>query len=338
MTKFSKTLAILAVTGLALTGCGKNPFGPGAPGGLSIFAKLGKAMSKPSAVNDEENGKEGSKNTVNTAIATAKRLAKGFGTQAAPSWLVSNGIEVRGGDSLVYFEVVRDKPDESDNQKLTTGRGEVAFKYTGTYTNLPSLNPMLISDVYHWKFTGREKKSWNSEVCSLRATVNFSQGNILVPSTIKPGFTEFWARNISSSVELGEGDTAFFTLDSLDDNNHIQYGSGAFYDAHSGKDNSEGPKSFDFDLAVIHKNSQNPSLPYLRYEDNEGIMSFTYPWGETGDSLYFMIHFKPNYERSGEIRKNTADGALLVEFTNNDKTGAGTTTYYNEKREVIGTN
>lgn len=333
MKLISKTLATLAVAGLVLTGCGKNPFGPGAAGGLSIFAKIGKAMAKPAAINEEENGKEGSKNTVASGVAAKARLEKGFANQASPSWMISSGIEARGGDTLVYFEEVAGKPNENEPQKITTGRGEVAFKYNGTYTGMAGFNTALISDVYSWKFIGREKKTWNSEVCSLQAVVNFTSGDLQNPSTIRPGYTEVWGKVIESSTrENNLDDTAHFYLDSaLDEANSIQNGGGDYYDARSGKNADEGPKAFSFKLQVLHMNT------YLNYEDNQGIMTFAYPHGETGDSLYFLIHFYPNYERTGTIRKNSQDGPVVVEFATNDKTGASTVTYYNDDGEEIET-
>jgi len=283
MNTIQRDVVTVALLGLFLMSCGKNPFGPGAAGGLSIFAKIGKALGKPSAIHEEENGKEGSKNAV------AKRLAKGFSTQAAEPWIISSGIETSHGDTLIYFEVVNEKPDENEPAKLSTGRGEVAFKYNGIYSGLTTFNPGLITDIYSYKFVGREIKTWKSEICTVRVTINFSEGNLQIPSTIKPGYTEAWGKNISASLDVGQGDTAFFTLDSLDDVNHIQFGEGHFLDAHTGKDNSEAARPFDFRLQILHKNSVNTDLPYLRYEDNEGVMTFTYPWGETGDSLYFTL-------------------------------------------------
>jgi len=115
----------------------------------------------------------------------------------------------------------------------------------------------------------------------------------------------------------------------LDVVNKIQFGGGTFFDKWTGSDNNGPSATFSFELKVLHK------VDYLDWKDNEGIMTFMYPWGNTGDSLHFMIHFKPNYDRSGEIRKNGATGPVLVKFTGNDKTGASVVTYYDEEGKEI---
>jgi hypothetical protein len=156
---------------------------------------------------------------------------------------------------------------------------------------------------------------------------------------LKPGLTTAWAKNISNTIALGQGDTAAFALDSLYDT--AEYGEGHFYDAHSGKQNTEGPKSFDFTLEVIHINSLDPAKPFLRYQDNEGIMHFYLPYGTSDDSLYFTIHFFPpyshaDYDREGEIRKNGPTGPRLVYFKIKEMTQSGTVIYYDENGKEIG--
>jgi antitoxin component YwqK of YwqJK toxin-antitoxin module len=118
-------------------------------------------------------------------------------------------------------------------------------------------------------------------------------------------------------------------VDSLDTVNSSQFGGGTFFDAYTGSDNNGPSATFSFNLEVLHKDT------YTNWSDNEGIMTFKYPWGNAGDSLFFKIHFYPNYERVGEIRKNSENGPVLVEFTNNDKTGNGTVKYYDENGNVI---
>jgi hypothetical protein len=281
---------------------------------------------------------------VASGTAPAKRLAKGFaGAATSPVWLLQKGIIPNNDGTLTYFEEVANKPNDEvinnpndkDTTKLATGRGEVIFKYNGTYTDLSSFDPNLISDIVSWHFIGREAKTFKPEIDSIIGTVQFSQGSFLDTNSIKPGdTTSFWVKNISATLDMGRDDTAAFILDSLDDIKHEQYGEGFFLDAHTGKDNSEPAKSFKFDFTLIHKNTHGPN-PYLHYEDNEGIMSFAYPWGNTGKSLYFTIHFYPNFDRTGEIRENSKDGTLRVSFIHNDKTDIGSVTYYNEKGERL---
>ena len=333
MNKPQKFIAGIAVAGMLLANCGKNPFGANAPGGLDLFAKIGKALSKPSAINDDEKGKEGSKSMVSDGTGALNRLAKSAATEFTPNWLVRKGIIQNQDNTLTYFEDVQNKPCERNIFKHATGRGEVVFKYSGIYDSA-TFNPAQITDIVSWQFKGRETKKWNSHVDSIEGHVEFSQGNILDTNNIKPGKTSIWTKNISETLELGFGDTAAFVLDSLDDIKHEQYGSGAFLDAHSGRDDNEPAKAFNFNITLIHKNSHGPN-PYLHYEDNEGIMTFTYPWGNTGKNLYFMIHFYPDNIRTGEIREEGPNGALRVSFNHNEITQSGSTTYYDEKGEVI---
>ena len=166
---------------------------------------------------------------------------------------------------------------------------------------------------------GRETKTWNNEVCSLRISIEFTDSDV---NSITPGMTTAWGRNISATYDLGREDTAYFALDSLDAASHIQYGEGHFYDAHTGEDNTGEPYAFDFDIEVWHRNSADSSKPYERYQDNEGIVAFYLPWGNK--TLHFRIHFAPDYERDGEIREDGPGGVVRVAFTHNEKSGAGT--------------
>jgi hypothetical protein len=324
MKKMLKEIGVLSALALSLTNCGQSPFGAGQAGGLSLFAKIGKAMGKPSSINDEQNNKQTAKSMVAEGQAAAKRfMAKG----EANSWLISQGIEKLGGDSLKYWEVVLNKPTEGDPDKLVSGKGEVIFGYNGVYDSSVDVNGALITSVYRWNFTGREYKTWKDELCSLVATIDFKENSSL--SSLLPGFTSLRAYNISSTIERGLGDTVYMFVDSLDEVKSSQFGGGTFFDKHTGSDNNGPSATFSFNLEVLHKNT------YTNWDDNEGIMTFMYPWGNTGDSLYFKLHFMPNYNRSGEIRKNGASGPVVVRFTNNDKTGVGTVTYYDEDGNVV---
>ena len=322
-----------------LSGCGLNPFGPGAQGGLDLYAHFAKTSERPKAINEEENGKNGANGLVKEGASAAGRLAKGAaGTAVDSPWIVARGLR-SSLDTLIYWEDVRNKPSEEDAEKLMTGRGEVKFRYGGLAPDsLIRVDTTLITDVFSFHFLGRENKTWktsggSSEIDSLDVEVNFSSTSII---NIRPGKTRFWARNISSRDDLGAGDSAFFSLDSLNDSIFTQYGRGEFLDAHSGKENAGAARPFHFDIRIIHKNSLGGN-PYLRYQDNEGILNFILPWGERGnDSLYFEIHFMPNYQRDGVIRKGGPQGSVLVEFNFNEKTGVGTVIYRNENGEEIG--
>jgi hypothetical protein len=89
-------------------------------------------------------------------------------------------------------------------------------------------------------------------------------------------------------------------------------------------------------MKVIHINTLDPTKPYERWQDNEGEITFTLPWGNTGDSLYFLVHFQPNYQRWGRIYKNNANGPMLVAFVHNEKTRVGEVIYYDENGKEIG--
>ena len=339
MLNSKKTAAVLVLAAILAAGCGKNPFGLGEAGGLNIFAKVAKAMQKPSAINDEKNNQDNTKGVITEGQAAKMRMAKAAsGGAVQPSWLDSNYVEYIGGDTLAYIEQVTNKPSEEDAEKWVTGEGKVVFRYSGSVIgiHLGILDPAKITNICTWSFTGKELKTWNSELCSLKLAITWSSSGI---TDLKPGRTVAWGKNISATDDLGKGDTTRFSLDSLVEETHSQYGSGTFYDAHTGSDNSGDSKSFSYTIQVIHKNTLDSTQPYLRYQDNEGIVNFYLPWGKTGavDSLYFTIHFLPNYEREGTIKKNGPEGATLVSFTKNDKTGAGTVTYRNENGEVVDT-
>ncbi|MFC1584638.1 hypothetical protein ACFL5V_03720 [Fibrobacterota bacterium] len=338
LTRTIKTLALLLASGLVLTGCGLNPFGAGGLG-LDFYAIFAKKMEKPKAIEEEEGGKEGSKKVVKEGVAASGNLAKRAAGEDAEPWIVEQGLE-KNGDTLIYFEVVKDKPSEEDPDKIMTGRGEVKFGYSGMEpSTLDDVDTTLITDLYSFHFIGREMKNENwvnkaGEICSLDVKVLFSSTSV---NDIKPGKTWFWAMNISPTIEMGKDDTASFILDELDDALKIQYGEGHFLDANSGDNHDEGPRAFDFDLEVHHKNSLEPDKPYHRYQDNEGIVRFSLPWGKDAvDSLYFSIHFYPMYEREGTIQKNGPDGPVLVRFKHNEKSGQGWVTYYNEDGEEVG--
>jgi hypothetical protein len=332
---FKILLAPLALS-IVLAGCGNNPFGPGSSS-LSFFAKIGKAIEKPSAINDKENSKDGSKNMV-TPGSLQKGLAKSLARDSAtPAWVTDKGLIVRG-DTVFYFEDVVTKPKDDDPYKTTTGHGEVGFMYNGATSSLTLDNIVVanITGIYSFHFKGSEKKTWSGELDTVEYSVRFQNPTLL---DLKPGHTTAWAKNISSTIALGQGDTASFALDSLYDT--AEYGEGHFYDAHSGKQNTEGPKAFDFTLEVIHINSLDPTKPFLRYQDNEGIMHFYLPYGISGDSLYFTVHFfppynHPAYDREGEIRKNGPDGPRLVYFKVKEMTQSGTVVYYDENGKEIG--
>jgi len=331
-----RKLLIPAFSALMFSGCGLNPFGPGAQGGLDLFAHMAKTSERPKAINEEDNGKEGANGLVKEGASATGRLAKGSAVIDSP-WIVSRSLRV-SADTLIYSEIVRNKPSEEDAQKLMTGLGEVKFGYSGIVpATLDLVDTTLITDVYSFHFIGRENKTWktsggDSQIDSINVEVNFSSTTL---ADIRPGITRFWARNISARVDLGQGDTASFVLDSLDHSIFTQYGKGDFLDMHSGRGNDEVSRPFHFDIRIIHKNKLGGN-PYLRYQDNEGIVNFLIPWGESRDSLYFNIHFMPDYQRDGNIRKGGPNGPILVEFDVNEKTGVGWVLYRNENGEEIG--
>ncbi|MBN1129602.1 MAG: hypothetical protein JXA71_11475 [Chitinispirillaceae bacterium] len=331
---FRLTSLAAICSGLLLSSCGINPFGPG-ESGLKIFAHLGKALQKPSQMNDEQSSKTGSKATVATAQAMAKRLAKSAGDTEAladPSWLKAHGIADSGNGVYCYWEEVANKPSEEDVFKKVTGRGEVKFTYDGVPT-LGSIDTAKITGIISFEMAGREYKSWSEVTDTIRVKISF-----LTPDTkdLTPGLITAWGKNISDLQSQGRGDTAAFYLDSLDDAAHVQYGEGHFYDAHTGRIHDGEPASFDFTMQVIHKNTVDAGKPYERYQDNEGVINF-FLERKTGDPLYFTIHFFPSYYRTGTIQKGGPDGQTLVTFEYNEKTRIGKATYYNEDGDVIDT-
>ena len=319
---FLKAVVPVALS-LAIAGCGANPFGPGAQGGLDVFAKIGQAMSRPQAIDRQDNSQATSQAIVSEGAGAAKRLTKVAAIGMMRMYIVKRGIRWYG-DTITYYETVLNKPSEEDPTKLVTGTGEVRFIYTGAHVDsLKDVNTALIAGLYSWHFQGSEWKPWSAERCSVSATVQFVTPRTLDSNLIKPGKTWLWAK-VTSGTNIG--DTSCFVLDSLDDVNHVQFGRGGFYKA---ADRSGDPKSFNYGIKVIHKNSMDPAHPYLRYQDNEGEVTFYLLWGKTiTDSLYYQIRFKPNYEREGTIRKNGPGGKILVTFTKNEQTNTGKVVYH----------
>jgi hypothetical protein len=334
MKNTAKLTALVAVcAGLLVSSCGISPFGSG-ESGLRIFAQLGKALRKPSQINDEQSSKNGSKATVATAEGMNKRLAKSAGDSEAvlgESWLVDRGLS-DSGTFFCYWEEVLNKPSEEDFLKKVTGRGEVKFTYDGAPT-LGTIDTADITGIISFEMVGREYKTWSEVTDSVHVKITFLDPDA---KDLKPGLITAWGKNISDLQAQGRGDTAAFSLDSLDDNTHIQYGEGHFYDAHTGRAHDGDPTNFDFTMQIIHKNSDDPSKPYLRYQDNEGIINFYLP-REKADPLYFTVHFLPGYNRTGVIQKDGPEGPVLVEFTFNEKTRIGKATYYNQDGDVIDT-
>ncbi|MBN2037983.1 MAG: hypothetical protein JW768_14675 [Chitinispirillaceae bacterium] len=330
MKNSSRYTALAAVSmSLLVASCGLSPFGPG-ESGLSIFAHLGKAIQKPSQINDEQTSKEGAKETVTAAMYMTDRLAKS--SPALDPWLVDRGIADSGNGVFCYWEEVNSKPSEEDADKKVTGRAEVKFKYNGT-PDISTINAASITEILSFEMVGREYKSWSGVTDTVRVTIVFQDPAV---KDFKPGLITAWGKNISESQSLGRGDTASFVLDSLDDAAHVQYGEGHFYDAHTGRNNDGDSKSFDFTMQVIHKNSLDESKPYERYQDNEGIINF-YLDRAVGEDLYFTVHFKPLYKRDGTIQKGGPDGPVLVEFEYDEKKRTGSATYYNADGDVIDT-
>ncbi|MBD3320181.1 MAG: hypothetical protein GF350_03710 [Chitinivibrionales bacterium] len=335
-----KTITAASLVAALFAGCGLNPFGSGQLGGLDLFAKVGKAVEKPAQINDDENSKQ--KSAEKLASQSVNNLAK---RQSALKGVVSQTIEPLGGGKYKYIETVSNKVTNYDAQRKVTGTGEVVFM--STQTSIPSLGDLdttQITDVLSWHFNGREVKLWKGEIDSLVLTVAFSSTGL---DDVKPGLTTAWGKNITGDIALGQGDTAYIALDSLDDVNHTQYGEGHFFDAHTGRNNDGDPQSFDFTLSVIHQNLQEPSKPYERWEDNAGTMQFALPWGAGGDSLYFDVEFSTvnstspstiDYKRVGTI--TDGNGVVRVKFEHYEKGigGTGYTDYFDENGDPIGNN
>jgi len=317
-----KSLVVLAAVSGLFAGCGLNPWGAG-QSGFKLFAALGKAVQKPSAIDDQKNNKQAVKSTLTTGVA--KRLAKSAG-RPVDTWRDTGYIAQISGNRYIYREHVTNKPSDEDPENLQTGWGEVEFAYNGD----PNVawSDANITDVYVFRFVGRENKTWKDEVDSLRLSIEFAATGV---GAVKPGATYAWGRNITGDIAKGDGDTACFFVDSLNEVDSIQYGEGHFLDAHSGNSHDGDPYSFDFGIEVWHMGT------YADYTDNQGVITFLLPWGETGKNLHFMIHFHPNYRRTGEIRESGPNGTLRVEFDWNEKSNSGAVTYYDEDGKVVET-
>ncbi len=324
------TGSFLALVAVLVCGCGINLFGPGETAVLEMYAQLGKDMAKPQAINDEQNSEDMAQQVVSEGSSAAKRLAKSAtNASASRSWVDSCGV-TKKSNSFIYWEVVTDKPAQDDPQKKMTGIARVRFFYSGVDPDgSPSrLQPAAITRIYSYSFVGTEYKTWSGETDSIRVRVVFSTSG---DESATPGYTTWWAKNITTG-SAQYGDTAYFTLDSLDESAHIQYGGGYFYDADA---ENRSEQNFNFEIAVLHKNNSGTN-PYARYEDNEGIMSFYLPWvNHPDDSLYFRIHFYPKYARAGAIYKNGPDGTKLVYFEKNEKTGDGHFVLYNAEGDTV---
>lgn len=326
---FNKSVLLAAVVaGALVSNCGMNPFGSG-EAGYKVFANLGKAIAKPSQINDEQGSKSDSKATIGQAQAMASRLAKSSASAAD----TSRGIDSVGNGVYVYWEDVANKPSDEDPDKLVTGRGMVTFGYNGVPT-LGTIDTSKITSINAFEFIGREHKTWRMVTDSLRLKITF-QNTSWLDLSLKPGTITAWGKNISPLQINGRDDTASFTLDSLDDVNHIQYGEGHFLDAHTGRMHDGEARSFDFTMQVIHKNTLDPSKPYLRYQDNEGVINFALQRAGT-DSLFFSIRFYNVHKRDGTIRKGGVTGPVVAIFTYDEKEMRGEATYYDDDGKVIG--
>lgn len=318
LTRKSKIVMVLAFVPLLMVSCFILPTDTNndSTAILKLYAEIGKEMEEPTAIKKEEQNKKHLKDQIISSLMNRDYV----------SYIDSCGLIEQTGNVYLYFEIVTDKPDPIDPEKKFTGRLEIVFKYPHAGTTLPTLNPALITDIISWYGLGREEYDWLVGYAdSVEASVAFTNTAV---ADIKPGISRFWMRNISTSIALGKGDTGAFALDSLDDINHVQYGTGRFLDAHSGDNNDQDPYAFNFDIQVIHKNHEDPTRPYYRYEDNEGITEFFIPYWGTTDSLFYNIHYFPLYYRTGEIRLNAEDGKLLVTFSWDVKADTGTVTIH----------
>jgi len=317
--------SIIAVAGASalLAGCGLNPWGAG-QSGLKIFAGVAKAVQKPSQIDDSKNGKDGAAAVV--ATGAAERLAKGL-SSAEASAIVAEIIG-HGNNKYTYIEYMTNKPSEEDPEKLLTGIGKVSFEYSPGDPNV-GFNDTYITAVDSFYFEGKELKTWNGELCTLVICVKFDDPNI---ASLKPGLTWLWGKNITGDIARGDGDTAYVAVEQLNDAEKKQYGQGHFLDAHTGSDNSGDSYAFDFNFEVWHMDD-NP--PYTDYSNNEGELTFALAWGASSDSLYFQIHFYPQYRRTGTI--TDSKGVVRVRLDWTEKYNTGTITYYNEKGDVVET-
>ncbi len=196
---------------------------------LEMYAEWGKEMEEPAAVREEDQNKQHLKSQIGYYYRTR---------EAAPH-VDSCGLIEKADNVYLYYEVVTDKPDEMDPEKLFTGRGEIEFKYPHSGATLLTLDPALITDIISWYGIGRDEYTWfPGLIDSVEASVEFADTDV---GTIKPGLSRFWGKNISTSIALGQGDTGSFVLDSLDDANHTQYGEGRLSEAHGGENKNEAP-------------------------------------------------------------------------------------------------
>jgi len=326
--------AVLAAIAAAffVSGCG-NPFGAG-EASYKIFANLGKAIAKPSQINDEQGSKSDTKATIAQAQAMAGRLCKSAAGTVDTAYVTGHGLDTLGNGLYRYWEEVAGKPSEEDPEKLMTGRGMITFGYNGV-PSLSALDTTKIVSINSFAFTGYENKTWRSVIDSIWLTITF-RDNSWTDRTLTPGIITARGKNVSALTINGKGDTAFFTLDSLNETTHIQYGEGHFFDMHTGRLHDGDSRSFDFTLQVLHQNLQDPSKPYLRYQDNEGTINFALA-REGTDSLFFSIRFYEVHKREGTIRKNSANGIVVAKFTYNEKDMRGTATYYDDDGKEIGT-
>lgn len=331
----------LLFIGLSLStlmmGCGENPFGAG-NFSLKNFATFAKKMDKPKSIHEDEADKATAQAALNSAQVATTAMARMGSVAESPAatGVVDEGIEVLNDSQFVYYQELMQKPSKEDEDKLETGRAEITFSYEGSPID-SQFNPEYIIEISNWSFEGYHEKTWiTGHKDSVEISIDFSSGSQF--DNLTPGLTSFRAWNVSSNKDAGQGDTAYFALDSLDDTLKQQYGSGSFFDSFTGEDNDGASRTFDFDLTILHKNASDSSKPYLNYHDNEGIMEFefVYEEGEEPLTLWFSIHFYPQYHREGEIYRVEGDDKILAaRFTHNEKTGEGETIWFDDEGNEV---
>lgn len=316
----------LSMMVILMNGCGENPLGQGSYS-LKSFISFAQKIPRPELMNEEEASQSYLRVLLNEFVTRADTI----GLEAG---ILNEDIQILNDSQAIYYRDMVSNPSSEDPEKLETGRTEVLFSYQGDDSSFVDSNVIAIEE---WSFEGIQKYSWSQGLKdSVEKKITFTQNSSL--GSDRPGTFEVKKWNLSQFKDQGLGDSLFYSIDSLNDALKYQYGSGEYFDQHTGVEHDQSSRTFDLQLVLVHQNTSEAAKPYEEYGDNEAVMSFKFIYSEGAEDipLEFDLRFEPNHQREGEIFKRVKGELVLVaSFTYDEKSEEGKTLWYDESGNVI---